>query len=81
MNYHYIEYMIKEQRKEEVEECNRLRLLKRAGYSHTSWIKRMFVAISKKNSFWKDWVRVLGRSLVRIFPHRNAQTNQRGRRA
>ncbi len=81
MSYHYIEFMIKEQRKEEVEDCNRLRLLKRAGYSHTSCMVRMFVALSKKNSFWKDRVRFMGRSLVRFFSHRISQTNQKGRRA
>jgi hypothetical protein len=59
MNYHYIEFMIKERRKEEVERCNRMRLLKLAGYPHKGFKERMFVAISQKLSFWKNSGRLL----------------------
>jgi hypothetical protein len=79
MNYHYIEYMIKERRKEEVEECKRIRLLKRAGYTRTGCMERMLVAISKKISFRKDWVMFMGRSIVRLLSYRIFKTNQRGR--
>lgn len=47
--------MIKERRKEEVERWNRMRLLKQAGYPHKGFKEQMFVAISKKLSFWKNW--------------------------
>ena len=33
MNYHYFEFMIKEQRRDEREDCERRRLLKTAGHS------------------------------------------------
>jgi hypothetical protein len=33
MNYFYIDYMIQERRREELEACERRRLLKSAGYS------------------------------------------------
>ena len=32
MNYHYIDYMIKERQREELEACDRRRLLKSAGH-------------------------------------------------
>lgn len=32
MNYHYIEYMIKERRKQEADECKRMQMLNAAGY-------------------------------------------------
>ena len=38
MNYHYIDYMIRERRREELEECERRRLLKSSGTSQTGWI-------------------------------------------
>jgi phosphoserine phosphatase len=32
MNYHYIDYMIKERQREELDACERLRTLRSAGY-------------------------------------------------
>ena len=42
MNVHYIDYMIKERRREELEACARQRLLISAGYSQTALIRRSF---------------------------------------
>lgn len=40
MNYHYIDYMIKERQREELEECERRRLLKSAGYDQEGLIQK-----------------------------------------
>ena len=42
MNFHYIDYMIKERRREELEACERQRLLNSAGYSQTVLISTSF---------------------------------------
>ena len=42
MNYHYIDYMIKERRRAELEECERQRLLNSAGYSQAALISKAF---------------------------------------
>jgi len=42
MNFHYIDYMIKERRRAELEACERQRLLNSAGYSQTTLIGRGF---------------------------------------
>ena len=42
MNFHYIDYMITERRREELEACARQRLLKAAGYSQTAMIRKGF---------------------------------------
>ena len=44
MNYHYIDYMIRERQREELKVCERRRLLKSAGYSETGlfhWINNV----------------------------------------
>lgn len=42
MNLHYIDFMIKERRREELEECERRRLLNSAGYSQRVLIHEVF---------------------------------------
>lgn len=42
MNYHYIDYMIRERRREELEACERQRLLNSAGYSQKAMIRKGF---------------------------------------
>jgi hypothetical protein len=42
MNYHYIDYMIKERRREELEACEKQRLLNSAGYSQKAMIRKGF---------------------------------------
>ena len=42
MNFHYIDYMIKECRRAELEACERRRSLNSAGYSQTALIHRGF---------------------------------------
>ncbi len=42
MNYHYIDYMIKERRREELEACEKQRLLNSAGYSKKAMIRKGF---------------------------------------
>ncbi len=56
MNYHYIEYMIKEQQKEEIEACRRMCLLKGAGYSDPGLVERAWSAFAEK-------MRLLGHKL------------------
>lgn len=41
MKYHYIHYMIKEQQREELEACERRRMLKSAGYHHEGLIHKI----------------------------------------
>ena len=48
MNYHYIDYMIKERQRNEIEECERRRMLKSAGYSQkvlSHWLDTIFSKI------------------------------------
>ena len=42
MNAHYIDYMIRERRREELEACERQRLLNAAGYSQKAMIGKGF---------------------------------------
>ena len=45
MNYHYIDYMIKERQRDEIEACERRRLLNSAGYGQKSlihWVNNIF---------------------------------------
>lgn len=46
MNYHYIDYMIRERRSDELEECERRRLLRSARSSPTGLIRRAGTAFS-----------------------------------
>ena len=39
MNYHYIDYMIKERQRDELEACERQRLLNSAAYNQTGLIR------------------------------------------
>lgn len=41
MNYHYIDYMIKERQREELDACNRRRLLKSSGHIKPSLIHKI----------------------------------------
>jgi len=52
MNYHYIEYMLKEQKKEEIEACERMRLLKAAGYSGGGMEQQAWYAVTDKARQW-----------------------------
>jgi hypothetical protein len=40
MNYHYIDYMIKARRREELAECERQRVLNSSGYSQAVLIRK-----------------------------------------
>jgi hypothetical protein len=58
MNFYYIDYMIRERRREELEECERLRLLNSTGYSQSILIHQVcrdlfnaFHRLLKKRSF------------------------------
>jgi hypothetical protein len=58
MNLHYIDYMIRERRREELKECERRRLLNSAGYSQSILIQKIcrdlfnaFLRLLKKRSF------------------------------
>ncbi len=48
MNFHYVEFMIKERRRQELEDCQKIHLLKAGGYSDAYWIKRIVLAIRTK---------------------------------
>ena len=41
MNYHYIDYMIKERQREELEACERWRTLRSVGYHQESLIRKI----------------------------------------
>ena len=50
MNYHYIDYMIKERQRDEIDACERRRLLKSAGYSQkglSHWLGTIFGTIGQ----------------------------------
>jgi len=48
MNWHYIEYMIKERRKQEEEECKRRRMINAAGYTNTNLFNEVFKLLLHK---------------------------------
>lgn len=52
MNYHYIEYMLKERKKEEIEACQRARMLKAADYSGGGLVQRAWSALTDKARQW-----------------------------
>ncbi|MBT8347274.1 MAG: hypothetical protein KJO28_13330 [Desulfofustis sp.] len=56
MNFHYIDYMIKERRREELEACARQRILNSAGYSQTGLICKSFRnMVSAVRRVTKQW--------------------------
>lgn len=70
MNYHYIEFMIKERRREEMERSTRLRMLKQAGYTHTGFTEKMVIAFSQLLSSWNTLKRLMHRSPGNLSVHR-----------
>ena len=46
MNYHYIEYMLKERQREELEACERRRLLEAAGHPQAGLIHKAFSGLT-----------------------------------
>lgn len=53
MNYHYIDYMIKERRKLEIEEARRRQLLRAAGYGKRSLVSGFIILASKRVKEWR----------------------------
>ncbi len=56
MNYLYIDYMIKERRREESEECKRIQLLKAAECKEGSVANRLFVLVKSTIQHWRKWL-------------------------
>lgn len=56
MNYHYIEYMLKEQKKEEIAACQRMRTLKGAGYPRGGLMERVWSAITHKARLFRPQI-------------------------
>ncbi len=54
MNHHYIDYMIRERRKEELEACERRRLLKSVHPSKTVLIRRAGTILSGAIQWFKE---------------------------
>ena len=54
MNHHYIDYMIRERRREELEECKRRRLLKSVHPSRTGLIRRAGTIFSAAVQWFKE---------------------------
>lgn len=67
MNYHYIDYMLKERRRWELEECKRIQLLKAAGYGNTSPANRLFSWFKKTAIICRLWLTNYVRQPGRIF--------------
>ena len=77
MNHHYIEYMIRERRREEIEAYSRLRMLKREGYLDPAFLQRFIIAVIRELKLWKERVLHAGKSLLRFFSFRNLMINQK----
>ncbi len=71
MNYHYIEYMIKERRREEVEALKKARLLKNIECSdrvlNIGLLKRMESAISRKKKIHRAQLGLPEKNYLKIF--------------
>ena len=77
MNHHYIEYMIREQRREEIEACNRLRMLKHAGHLDTGFVMRLRIVVSRGIKMWKEHIVLVCRAPFRFFSRRNPMIHQK----
>jgi|GEM_PF-5504980 len=73
MNYHSIEVMIKEQRRDEEERWNRMRMLKQACCQDENFRGRLAVVTSQKLSSWKN----TGKSLIWVLLHKISQRNHK----
>ncbi len=78
MNHHYIEYMIKERRREEIVACNRLRMLKHAGHLDAGFVGRLRIAVSRGIKLWKERVLLVCRAPFRIFSRSDSMIHQNG---
>ncbi len=78
MNHHYIEYMIRERRREEIEASDRQRILKRAGYNDAGFLQRLKLAVIRKIKLWKEHVLHPGKLPLRFSSRRNRMINQTG---
>ena len=67
MNDFYIEYILREKRREEAEACKRTRLLNGGSYSRTGSKKKLCAAISAKIFIWNNKIKFMGRSVVSFF--------------
>lgn len=79
MNLYYIEFMIRERRREEIERCNRMRMLASAGYTTTSFKQRMTVAFSQVCFFWKKWREAVNKVPDRVIPYRITSAKPKGK--
>lgn len=66
MNYHYMDYMLKERRKLEMEEYRRIQLLAAAGYGKPTLVNR-FISLAKKRV--KEWSARLTGYLNHAYQH------------
>lgn len=78
MNHHYIEYMIRERRREEIEACDRQRMLKYAGYRNAGFLQQLNLAVIRKIKLWKEHLLHSGKSPLRFFSRSNQVINQKG---
>lgn len=54
MNYHYIDYMTKERRRMEMEECRRIQLLKAAGYGRPALTSEIVSLVKNRVKLWRS---------------------------
>ncbi len=78
MNHHYMEYMIRERRREEIEACNRLRMLKHAGQLDAGFMGRLRIAVSRRIKLWKERVILVCRAPFKILSRRDRILHQNG---
>ncbi len=80
MNYHYMEYMITERRKEEVEEYNRMHLLADAGYVNAGLMKSIGSGFSKVRYYWRALLVLVSKVILKIIILRTLASEVKGRR-
>ncbi len=78
MNHHYIEYMVRERRREEIEACNRMRMLRSAGYLDAGFLKRLSIAITRVIKMWRERILRPGKSPLRLFLRRSQMIDPKG---
>ncbi len=78
MNYYYMEYMIREQRREETKACNRWRMLKGADYLEPDFLQELNRAVSRAIRSWKEQVLRAARASLRFCFRINSMMHQKG---
>ena len=79
MNYHYIEYMLKERKEEEIKACQRARMLKAANYSGGGLAQRVWSAVMDTACQWMPEIKSRLMRCGYFVLHRKFATEPKGK--